>query len=230
MHAVPCICSSVLSLENFGFYCQTFNIGHTLVGNKIVDHSDVVGAVPVGAAPSTSSFSTQRLASMDWAKTTARRDEKQKVLWFGMPYIKRFYSNFYCRPTYIYDKMANALQLNWFRCIDRTWHIKKFLLAWLLNFSFFNTDYIWFRRKLSQNPQPSVLLALGHCAVGYMSLALMLSFTSISNFKFIFYTNIPPTPYMGNLKHGILVEWHVMASSLAHNLNGCWLLANYKHQ
>ena len=30
----------------------------TLVGNKIVDHSDAVGASPVGAAPTTSSFST----------------------------------------------------------------------------------------------------------------------------------------------------------------------------
>ena len=37
-------------------YCQTSNISRTLV-NKIVDHSDVVGASPVGAAP-TSSFST----------------------------------------------------------------------------------------------------------------------------------------------------------------------------
>ena len=33
-------------------------ITRTLVGNKIVDHSDVVGASPVGAAPTTSSFST----------------------------------------------------------------------------------------------------------------------------------------------------------------------------
>ena len=39
-------------------YCKTSNISHTLVGNKIVDHSDVVGASPVGAAPTTSSFST----------------------------------------------------------------------------------------------------------------------------------------------------------------------------
>ena len=37
---------------------QTSNISHTLIGNKIVDHSDVVGASPVGAAPATSSFST----------------------------------------------------------------------------------------------------------------------------------------------------------------------------
>ena len=40
-------------------YCQTSNISHTLVGNKVqkivgnkvVDHSDVVGALSVGAAP-----------------------------------------------------------------------------------------------------------------------------------------------------------------------------------
>ena len=38
-------------------YRQVSNIRRTLVGNKIVDHSDVVGASPVGAAPTTSSFS-----------------------------------------------------------------------------------------------------------------------------------------------------------------------------
>ena len=39
-------------------YRQTSNISHTLEGNKIVGHSDVVGAPPVGAAPTASSFST----------------------------------------------------------------------------------------------------------------------------------------------------------------------------
>ena len=39
-------------------YRNVSNIRRTLVGNKIVDHSDVVGASPVGAAPTTSSFST----------------------------------------------------------------------------------------------------------------------------------------------------------------------------
>ena len=39
-------------------YRQVSNISRTLVDNKIVDHSDVVGASPVGAAPTTSSFST----------------------------------------------------------------------------------------------------------------------------------------------------------------------------
>ena len=39
-------------------YRKVSNISRTLVGNKIVDHSDVVGASPVGAAQITSSFST----------------------------------------------------------------------------------------------------------------------------------------------------------------------------
>ena len=41
-------------------YRKTSNISRTLVGNKLVDNSDVVGheASPVGAAPSASSFST----------------------------------------------------------------------------------------------------------------------------------------------------------------------------
>ena len=33
-------------------------ISHTLLGNEIVEHSDAVGASPVGAAPTTSSFLT----------------------------------------------------------------------------------------------------------------------------------------------------------------------------
>ena len=39
-------------------YRQVSNIRRTLAGYKIVDHSDVVGASPVGAAPTTSSLST----------------------------------------------------------------------------------------------------------------------------------------------------------------------------
>ena len=39
-------------------YRQVSNIRRTLAGNKIANHSDVVGASPVGAAPITSSFST----------------------------------------------------------------------------------------------------------------------------------------------------------------------------
>ena len=42
----------------YGMYRKTSNISRTLVSNKIVDHSDVDGASPVSAAPTTSSFST----------------------------------------------------------------------------------------------------------------------------------------------------------------------------
>ena len=39
-------------------YRRTSNISCSLTGNKIVGHPDVEGAVPVGAASTTSSFST----------------------------------------------------------------------------------------------------------------------------------------------------------------------------
>ena len=52
------------SCNTVGFTCTWFlqryhqisNIRRTLIGNKLVDHSDVVGASPVGAAPTKSSF------------------------------------------------------------------------------------------------------------------------------------------------------------------------------
>ena len=62
-HCFPCEITHGL----FGGYrnldkCRpTFHISHILVGNKIVDHSDVVGASPVGVALTISSFSTQKL-------------------------------------------------------------------------------------------------------------------------------------------------------------------------
>ena len=44
--------------NEYNKYRQVSNIRRTLVGNQLFDHSDVVGASPVGAAPTTSSFST----------------------------------------------------------------------------------------------------------------------------------------------------------------------------
>ena len=59
IHSNTCI---ILYITHLGplslMYRQVSNISHTSVGNEIVDHSDVVGAPPVGAAPTTSSFST----------------------------------------------------------------------------------------------------------------------------------------------------------------------------
>ena len=61
----------------------------TLSGNKIVDHSDVVGASPVGAAPTTSSFSTWHVAPIYCTKTTARWKEKHLIFWgCGASYIR----------------------------------------------------------------------------------------------------------------------------------------------
>ena len=52
----PCRHCQVTATHANSSYDQISNIRHTLVVNKIVDHSDVVGASPVGAAPTTSSF------------------------------------------------------------------------------------------------------------------------------------------------------------------------------
>ena len=71
-------------------YRQTSNISRTLVGNKIVDHSDVLGESPVAAASTTSSFSTEYLASMVWAKTTARRDEQHLIFWIWCALYQMF--------------------------------------------------------------------------------------------------------------------------------------------
>ena len=69
-HIPSLACSSSIDGSSDGLTCLTLVgtpsttnrqisiISRTLVGNKIVDHSDVVGASPVGAAPTTSSFST----------------------------------------------------------------------------------------------------------------------------------------------------------------------------
>ena len=71
-------------------YRQTSNIRRSLVGNKLVDHSNVVGTSPVGATPTISSFSTWHLASMDCANTTERRDEKH--LSFGIWCALHYYT------------------------------------------------------------------------------------------------------------------------------------------
>ena len=70
-------------------YCQISNISGTS-NNKIVDHSDVAGTSTVRTVPTTSSLLTYYMASMDWAKTTSRRDEMRNmwVLGFGAPYIR----------------------------------------------------------------------------------------------------------------------------------------------
>ena len=74
----------------FWTYRKTSNISRTLVSNKIVDNSDAVGASPIGAAPTISSFSTQHLASIDWAKTTARGYKKHLNFGIFATYTRGF--------------------------------------------------------------------------------------------------------------------------------------------
>ena len=73
----------------FQMYRHISNISGTFVGNKSVGHPDVVGASPVDAAPIASSFSSKHVAPMEWAETTARRDDSYfKFVRFGALYIR----------------------------------------------------------------------------------------------------------------------------------------------
>ena len=74
-------------LARFVTLNETCNIRCTLVGNKIADHSDVARASPVGAAPTTSSFSryTHTFNGLDKDNYKTRCIE---VLGFGATYIR----------------------------------------------------------------------------------------------------------------------------------------------
>ena len=52
------VCTISLGLKFAWYTTKTSNIRRALLTNRIVDCSDVVGASPVGAAPTTTSFST----------------------------------------------------------------------------------------------------------------------------------------------------------------------------
>ena len=60
------------------YYCQTSNISHTSVGNKIVDCLDVVGALPVGAAPTTHLHSRLNI-SLQWIGQWQLQDEMRNI-------------------------------------------------------------------------------------------------------------------------------------------------------
>ena len=58
-------------------YRKTSNTSRTLVGNKIVDNSDVVGASPVGAAPTTSSF--QLNTWLQWIEQRQLQEDTRNI-------------------------------------------------------------------------------------------------------------------------------------------------------
>ena len=68
-------------------YHKTSNISCTFIGNKTVDHSDVVGALPVGAAPITSSFSTPGFNGLG-RRQLYKEPRNISVLGFGAAYIR----------------------------------------------------------------------------------------------------------------------------------------------
>ena len=72
IHALPEATSGAYSE-----YHETSNISRTWVDNKIVDHSDVVGASPVGAAPTISSFSTN--TCLQWIGQRQLQDETKII-------------------------------------------------------------------------------------------------------------------------------------------------------
>ena len=67
--------------DTYEIYRQTSNISGTLVGNKIDDHSDVVGAAPVGAAPTTSSLSIDTW--LQWIGQRQLQDETRNISFLG---------------------------------------------------------------------------------------------------------------------------------------------------
>ena len=60
-------------------YRKVSNIRRTLVGNKIVDRSDVAGASPVGVAPTTSSFLTYINTWFQWIDQRQLQDETRNI-------------------------------------------------------------------------------------------------------------------------------------------------------
>ena len=84
-------------------YSQTSNLSGSLVGNKIVDHPDVVGASPVGAAPATS-FSTF-IPGFNGFGQRQLQDETRNIYKFGIwcglrPEVWRLL----VRPTFVWWK------------------------------------------------------------------------------------------------------------------------------
>ena len=83
-------------------YRQVSNISRTL-GNKIVDHSDVIGASPVGAAPTTSSFSTLTLGFYRLGKDNYKTNRESFKFWD----LVRFISEMYVRLSTIRAWISN---------------------------------------------------------------------------------------------------------------------------
>ena len=74
------ICLYHENRTRYSMYCQVSNISRTLVGNTIADHSDVVGASPVGSAPTTYSYLTSYIYDLTRAFNGLGKDS-YKARW-----------------------------------------------------------------------------------------------------------------------------------------------------
>ena len=91
---------------------------HTLVCDEIVDYSDVVGPSPVGAAPTTSSFSNFN-TWLQWIGQRQLQDETRKieVLESGVTYIRGL--------TVIWNFIQISMG-QWVKAVNyRCWHSKN---------------------------------------------------------------------------------------------------------
>ena len=105
-------------------YRQVSKIRRTLEGNKIIDHSDVVGASPVGAAPTTSSFSiylTPGLNGLGKGNCTMRRKSfkflfRVRLMLHILRYVENYHSlytkhkhGFYLLPHQLWSKWCTFI-------------------------------------------------------------------------------------------------------------------------
>ena len=80
----------MITRRSKAYYRQTSSIRHTLVGTTIIDHSDVVGAAPVGAAPTQLHLHSELNIWLQWILQRHLQDEKRYILAleFDVTYIK----------------------------------------------------------------------------------------------------------------------------------------------
>ena len=107
-------------------YRQISDISRTIVGNKIVNHSDVVGASSVGASPAISSFSTKYLASMDWAKTTARQTARKTSASGSEPCRQNYTSSHKKQPRPLTDARVNFERPERVKCMPQRYLCTNF--------------------------------------------------------------------------------------------------------
>ena len=102
-------------------YRQVSNIRRTLAGNKIVHHSNVVRASPVGAAPTTIFILDLTPGFIGLGKGNCKtRRETIKFLGFGASYIRDFTVDILCSVPWL--SMIWICFWSWLRWYYSKWH------------------------------------------------------------------------------------------------------------